>query len=522
MEVFPLMPRSSLWRWHRSGRSVEAAEQQSAVSRLLIVFFVSSILGRSPSQVEEPGESQPSLRVDTGGWGKQTRLTANGTSKMSPIKDLNLVYEALNKEDTFSQGDTIAGTITFTLTKETKVKALTVKAKGDARVHWTDGSGDDSESYHAHRRYLKLKEHVVAENEKGTVLPKGDHQFKFRFTIPQGDMPSSFKGLHGKIVYMLEAKVSRSWRMPSTVQKELKFVSKSPSHLGQVMCPQSGSMDKKMSIFSKGQVRMSATINTNVCSPGDNVAVVAKIHNSSSKKMKPKYSLQQKIVYRANASTNISDQSLCKMVGEIIAPNSEESVSCQLTVPADVIPTLHNCEILTVEYYFKVYLDISFAVDPEVVFPLVIVPSGFAALQPGGAVGPYPAGAAGPYPAGAGGPYPARAGGPYPAGSVGPYPAGAVGAPSYSDFPPPAFPIGPYPVPAGSGAYGYPAPDPTQYANISSGYNNQWPQQAAPYGFPTAASSSVQPQAPTAPPLFQQGQEPPPYMSPFSPSQDTQ
>lgn len=416
---------------------------------------------------------------------------------MSPIKDLNLVYEALNKEDTFSQGDTIAGTITFTLTKETKVKALTVKAKGDARVHWTHGTGDNRKSYSAHRRYLKLKEHVVAENEKGTVLRKGDHHFKFRFTIPQGDMPSSFKGLHGKIVYMLEAKVSRSWRMPSAVQKELKFVSKSFSHRGQVMCPQSGSVDKKMSIFSEGQVQMSATINTNVCSPGDNVAVVAKIHNSSSKQMKPKYSLQQKIVYRANASTNISDQSLCKMVGEIIAPNSEESVSCQLTVPDDVIPTLHDCEILTVEHYFKVYLDISFAIDPEVVFPLVIVPSGLAALQPGGAVGPYPAGAGGPYP------------------------AGAVGAPSYSDFPPPAFPIGPYPVPTGSGAYGYPAPDPTQYANISSGYNSQWPQQAAPYGFPTAASSSVQPQAPTAPPLFQQGEEPPPYMSPFSPSQDT-
>ncbi|XP_068559975.1 arrestin domain-containing protein 3-like [Cebidichthys violaceus] len=472
---------------------------------------------------------------------------------MSPIKDLNLVYEALNKEDTFSQGDTIAGTLTFSLTKETKVKALTVKAKGEARVHWTRGTGDNRKSYNAYRKYMKLKEHIVAENEKGTVLPKGDHSFKFMFAFPQGNMPSSFKGLHGKIVYMLEAKVSRSWRMPSTVQKELKFVSKSLSHHGQVMCPQSGSVDKKMSTFSEGQVQMSATININVCSPGDNVAVVAKIHNSSSKQMKPKFSLQQKIVYRANASTNISHQSLCKMVGEIIAPNSEESVSCQLTIPADVIPTLYHCDILSVDHYLKVYLDISFAIDPEVVFPLVIVPSGFAALQPSGAVGPYPAGAVGPYPAGAVGPYPAGAVGPYPAGAVGPYPAGAVGpypagavgpypagavgpypagavgpypagavgAPSYSDFPPPAFPIGPYPVPAASGAYGYPTPDPTQYANISSGYNNQWPQQA-PYGFPTAVSSSVQPQAPTAPPLFQQGQEPPAYMSPFSPSQDTQ
>lgn len=40
-------------------------------------------------------------------------------------------------------------------------------------------------------------------------------------------------------------------------------------------------------------------------------------------------------------------------------------------------------------------MDISFATDPEVVFPLVIVPPSFAAFQPGEALGPYPPGTAG-------------------------------------------------------------------------------------------------------------------------------
>uniref|UniRef100_A0A8C9XB76 Arrestin domain-containing protein 3-like n=1 Tax=Sander lucioperca TaxID=283035 RepID=A0A8C9XB76_SANLU len=312
----------------------------------------------------------------------------------------------------------------------------------------------------------------------GTVLPQGVHCFKFRFKIPQGDMPSSFKGIHGKIVYMLEAKVSRGWLSYSRLQTELNFVSKSLSHLGQVMCPQSGSVAKKIGVFSKGQVQLSATVNTKVCSPGDTLSVVAKICNSSSKKVKPKFSLQQKTVYRASGSTNSSDQTLCKIVGETIALNSEKTVSCQLKIPADAMPTLHHCEIISVDHYLKVYLDISFAIDPQVVFPLVIVPSSFAR--------PYP---------------------------VGPY---SAGAPSYSDFPPPAFPIGPYPVPAGSGAYGYPAPDPTQNGTIS-GCNNQWPQQAPPCGFSTAASSIMQQQAPTAPPLVQQGEDPPSYMSLFLP-----
>ncbi|XP_006784162.1 arrestin domain-containing protein 3-like isoform X2 [Neolamprologus brichardi] len=311
---------------------------------------------------------------------------------MSPIKDFNVTYGTIDESDTFSEGDTIVGTVSFSLTKAIKVKSVSVKAKGDANVHWSEGSGDDERSYSDHRRYFKVKELLVAENAKGTSLPQGVHYFKFRLKIPEGNMPSSFTGCHGKIVYMVEAKISRSWRWPSTVQKEIKFVSKAFLHT--VQCPQSGTVSKKMSGLSKGQVQMSATINRTVCFPGETLSVATKICNSSSKDMKPKFKLQERIVYRAGSSSTSSEKTLFKKVGENINPNSEESVSCQVKIPVDVI-ILHNCEIISVEYYIKVYVDISFATDPEVVFPLVIVPPSFAAFQPGEALGPYPPGTAG-------------------------------------------------------------------------------------------------------------------------------
>lgn len=42
------------------------------------------------------------------------------------------------------------------------------------------------------------------------------------------------------------------------------------------------------------------------------------------------------------------------MIGETIAPNSEETVFCQLKIPENIVHTLHNCEILSVNYYIKV------------------------------------------------------------------------------------------------------------------------------------------------------------------------
>ncbi|KAG8012114.1 Arrestin domain-containing protein 3 [Nibea albiflora] len=302
---------------------------------------------------------------------------------MSPIKDFRLMYEHLNEENIFSEGDAVAGTVIVTLSKELKVKSLFVKVKGDARVNWSKQSGGAEVYFKHHTRFFKDKEYLVKENAEGTVLPQGVHRFRFRLQIPPGDMPSSFKGTYGKIVYMLEAKLSRSWRCPVTVERKLNFVSKSLSFRGKIVYPRSESVQKEIGVFSPGQVRMLAVVDRSVCSPGDTLSVVAKIYNSSNKKMKPKVSLQQDIVYPAKETSMTCYNRLWQIVGDAIEQNSEETFSCKVRIPDDVFYTIHNSNIISVQYHLKVYLDISFAVDPEVKLPLVIVPRSFAALTPG-------------------------------------------------------------------------------------------------------------------------------------------
>lgn len=86
---------------------------------------------------------------------------------------------------------------------------------------------------------------------------------------------------------------------------------------------------------------------------GDTLSAAAKIQNASSKDTKPKFKLQQRIVYRAGGSSTTSETTLFKAIGETVNPDSEDSVSCQVKIPHDVI-ILQNCEIITVEYYLKV------------------------------------------------------------------------------------------------------------------------------------------------------------------------
>ncbi|XP_030594079.1 arrestin domain-containing protein 3-like [Archocentrus centrarchus] len=398
---------------------------------------------------------------------------------MSSIKDLNVTFEAINEDSSYSEGDTIVGTVSFRLTRDVKVKSLSVKAKGDAKAEWTEGVGECQMTYKTKKRYFKLKEYLIAENGKGTVLPKGAHAFKFSLQIPEGSLPSSFKGNYGKIVYMFEAKISRSCWWSSKVKQKINFISKSFLQFCEKMCPHSGSVSKKMSGRTKGEVHLSATIIRNVSSPGESLSVVAKICNSSSKDMRPKFKLEQRTVYCCQNNTTESAVTLLQMVGGAVSPNSEQTASCQLKIPEDAIPTLHNCEIISVEYYIKVYLDISVTFYPEVVFPLVIIPSRLAAIQFGEAVEPYA--------------------------------PETIEATSYSNFSSPAFPAGIESVPTGSGA----TPEPIQHDNITSRSYNQWPQGASPQGSsaPAFTSLSVQHPGPTALPHLLQGEQSPLYMS---------
>uniref|UniRef100_A0A3B4H2I1 Arrestin-like N-terminal domain-containing protein n=1 Tax=Pundamilia nyererei TaxID=303518 RepID=A0A3B4H2I1_9CICH len=70
----------------------------------------------------------------------------------------------------YSEGDTIVGSVSFRLTKEVKVKSLSVKAKGDVKAEWTEGTGYFQITHTAKRRYFKVKEYLIARNGKGERL----------------------------------------------------------------------------------------------------------------------------------------------------------------------------------------------------------------------------------------------------------------------------------------------------------------------------------------------------------------
>ncbi|XP_034025951.1 arrestin domain-containing protein 3-like [Thalassophryne amazonica] len=414
---------------------------------------------------------------------------------MPSIKDLTLTYHALNEEGTFSEGDTITGNVTLVLEKQIKIESFFVKAKGDAKVHWSERRGDRNYSYSANSRYFKLKQFLIPEASSETSVPEGVHVYNFSLQIPQGRMPSSFRGHYGKIVYMLEVKMIRSWKLDRTVEKEFNFISRMTENLHHLQSRQVGSKEKELGIFSSGRVTMDAIVDKMLYAPGESVTVFLRINNSSSKDMTPKFSILKNVEYRARGSRKCESQVICKVAGVSISPDTNKDVKCALKIPADQTPSIQYCDIISVEYYLKVYLDISFSFDPELKFPLIISRAGwFAPHQHGNTVGPYQGG-------GMVGPsnndFPLPAAGFYDSGAY-----GYSGNQAYSTQPPtyqsaPAFPPGP------AGMY------PPQPAQMGGFYSTPVPQQPSPFSSPSSSTMFHPPPpagafypSPTAPPTL--------------------
>ncbi|KAM7416464.1 hypothetical protein PAMA_018496 [Pampus argenteus] len=309
------------------------------------------------------------------------------------VKDLKVNYNpATNVNNTFTSGDFISGEVTLEVVKECEIDALSIKFKGKAEVLWSERHGQVTVVYHSKDKYFSTKHYFVPDkdskgddnetlltNQSGEtysrVVAPGCHVYPFTFQIPFQKMPSSFDGAFGKIVYSLEAKLSRSMRIPKKDKTKINFVTNENMSDPGLMIPQHESKDKKLKYFASGTVSMDVDIDKTGYVQGEGLKVSAYIQNNSSRAIKPKYCVYRKHNFFANGKRRLCTKDLLKEVGEPIPPSANEKVTRVITIPHDLEPSILNCSNIKVEYRLRVYLDVKYASDPEIKFSIVIMPA---------------------------------------------------------------------------------------------------------------------------------------------------
>ncbi|XP_040898391.1 arrestin domain-containing protein 3-like [Toxotes jaculatrix] len=311
----------------------------------------------------------------------------------STVKSLKVTYNPINEKNTFTSGDLLCGQVALEVAKDCQIESLSIKFKGKAEVLWTERHGQTTVVYHSKDKYFSQKHYFIRDkNHTGndnqtllttqhgdtysSVVAPGCHVYPFTFQIPFQELPSSFNGSVGKIVYLLEAKLSRSMRIDKKDSTKINFVSKADLHsVPGLMTPQHESKDKKMKVFTSGTVAMDVDIEKSGFFQGEGLKVLAFIQNNSSREIKPKYCVYRKHSFFANGKRRVDTKDLVKEVGEPIPPSASEKVTRVITIPHDLEPSIFNCNIIKAEYRLRVYLDVKYASDPEIKFPIMILPA---------------------------------------------------------------------------------------------------------------------------------------------------
>uniref|UniRef100_A0A4W6G828 Arrestin C-terminal-like domain-containing protein n=1 Tax=Lates calcarifer TaxID=8187 RepID=A0A4W6G828_LATCA len=299
------------------------------------------------------------------------------------VKSISVGYNPVNKSKVFSSGDYISGRVTLELVNDCKIDSLCVKLKGKAEVKWTEHYGKTVVVYHNKEKYFSIKQFIIQEKQ-GNIKEKTYSNIIVTcpdcliqcVVMPYRELPSSFKGSNGKILYTLEANLSRSMRLDCKAKAEFTVVHKANLKSDPLlMTPQHSFTDKKMKLFTSGTVGMDVNIERTGFHQGEGIKVVASIQNKSSRDIKPKYCLYRKYSYFAKGKRKVETKDILKEVGEVIPPSADQTVTRIITIPSTTCVSILNCNIIKAEYRLRVYLDVKYASDPEIKFPIVILPA---------------------------------------------------------------------------------------------------------------------------------------------------
>ncbi|XP_030000071.1 arrestin domain-containing protein 3-like [Sphaeramia orbicularis] len=297
------------------------------------------------------------------------------------VKHLFVEHSKVNERGTFSPGDTLSGQVIVVTTKETKVQCFFVRAKGKAKVTWCEKDGQSTVVHTDKKKYFYFEHIILQDKNKGDgseIIGPGRNVFPFTFSIPNKDMPSSYKGKWGSVTYSLRAQLTQSiWlihktktEFPFLTKSEFPFASKSEMMIIGLKEQQQAT---RISFLGFGKVTMNVTTEKMGLKQDEALGVSVEITNESAQTVTPKFYLCEKQTFVAKSKKIVHKNDILFGTGDPVPPETIQFTTRVLSIPPQLPPTFLNCSMMNLEYRIKVTLDVPLGRDPEIKLPLVIL-----------------------------------------------------------------------------------------------------------------------------------------------------
>jgi hypothetical protein len=295
-------------------------------------------------------------------------------------------------------GMVVSGTVSVTNDEPKDYDALRVSLVGGANCHWSEshGTGDDrrTEYYSSSETYINT--FVVIWDKQasgGGLFPPGSYTYPFSLQIVGDNLPPSFNGSVGRIVYQIEARVVKSGllKFDHKVHSEITLANLVHTNVPHLLQPARGEVQKTICCWccASGPIVISLSIpRSTYCIHTDAIPFEVHVENGSRRAVNITASINQVVLYVAQRRHRRCSHVLASVSSGAIATHNTTSWSPgPLPVP-QTETTIDNCSIIKVSYLFKISASIPGVVfDPFVCIPVLV---GNVPLQSSG-VPPAPA-----------------------------------------------------------------------------------------------------------------------------------
>ncbi|RCH79661.1 hypothetical protein CU098_004729, partial [Rhizopus stolonifer] len=121
-----------------------------------------------------------------------------------------------------SAGVILRGSVVLNCQETTKVRSISLKFIGKAKVNWTEGLGSHQRHYKDEKTIIKHEWSFLRPKHKNYHLPEGHYKWDFELPLP-GDLPETVNHELGQVSYRLKAVVDRpTFSMNYNDRREIK------------------------------------------------------------------------------------------------------------------------------------------------------------------------------------------------------------------------------------------------------------------------------------------------------------
>ncbi|XP_033634739.1 arrestin domain-containing protein 3-like [Asterias rubens] len=301
---------------------------------------------------------------------------------MVKLKDFHIILDS--NKTVYSAGEYVAGHVVVELRGDMKMRGIRIYMRGLAKVHWSESRGGGHQTgsytkyYDAEEEYFYMKQVLFGkdENEGGSnpVLRAGHHELRFSFQIPYGRVATSFEGKYGRIRYWLKAEIDKPWGFNSKTKRAFTVIDHIDINTPALLAPQTGFQEKTVccGLCVAGNISMSIRTDRKGYCPGESIAISAELQNGSSRRIKPRATLYQRTTFFADGKSRSVRNPVAFLQGTTIRGRRTENWNNKLLKIPPITPTLTNCGIIKLEYFLTICLDITGAMNLNLLLPVMI------------------------------------------------------------------------------------------------------------------------------------------------------